>query len=156
MASLAASSDRGLASFGAAQEIGLLIEDPFHSILKLDKICSQIQKDVQQTLEFGQTVPGSTAAGGAGGERERVRYGRSGSSFIDVSQAASEIRADVTRKGKRARRRRGAASDGNGAVDEALAEPGVDRGSCVAPLDTIALEDGDVIEASVTASRMPC
>ena len=33
------------------QEIGLLIEDPFQTILKLNTICMSIQKDVQQTLD---------------------------------------------------------------------------------------------------------
>ena len=38
------------------QEIGLLIEDPFRTVLKLDAICMSIQRDVQQTLDASMTV----------------------------------------------------------------------------------------------------
>ena len=40
--------------------------------------------------------------------------------------------------------------------EEASAEASVDRSSRVRPLDKLSLDDGDVIEASVTASRMQC
>ena len=121
------------------QEIGLLIEDPFHSILKLDKICTAIQKDVQQTLELGQMRSVQRPP-------SRSRSAQQGD--VDVSRAADALRPQVAKSSR--------AVDQSMDDDEAIAEAGVDRSSRVRPLDALSDEYGDVIEASVTASRMQC
>ena len=136
------------------QEIGLLIEDPFHSILKLDKICSSIQKDVQQTIEFGgfmqryhvdvteAPVPSTMRDGKVAGTRAwRSSY-----------QSAERVAAPVATAGQEDDDKQQPAEDD----EEASAEASVDRSSRVRPLDKLSLDDGDVIEASVTASRMQC
>ena len=126
------------------QEIGLLIEDPFHSILKLDKICTAIQKDVQQTLDLGRLKESTRPPprpGNAPRYGERMRD-------VDISRAADVLRPEVS-KGPRT-------VDQSMDDDEAVACASVDRSSNVRPLDALSDEYGDVIEASVTASRMQC
>ena len=41
------------------QEIGLIIEEPFREVIKLDSICSTIQRDVYQTLDAGDEAHGA-------------------------------------------------------------------------------------------------
>lgn len=55
------------------QEIGLMIEEPFREVIKLDSICQTIHRDVLQTLQQSDAEPDADVTHKPEPKRERVR-----------------------------------------------------------------------------------
>ena len=101
------------------QEIGLLIEDPFRTVLKLDKMCMAIQRDVQQTLEASMLRPEAEGAASGGVTTNASAWkGKT----VDVTQAADAIRDLASNALGLNGKRNGAPSAGAGAGMPAAAQ----------------------------------
>ena len=129
-------------TFFGIQEIGLQIEDPFRSVLKLDRICQSIQRDVQQTLEASLLKEEASAPPSAGTPWDVQ-------DAVDVSQAADDIRIE---KFERDSKVSGTSQDS--ADDHEVHQGG--RSNSSVELKELDENDGDIAAASETASRMAC